>query len=172
VRTLEESGELSEEVTSVRHASEGTHVAAHTTWINESAMLDIGRGAQLWDARAEVFPHLKFCDSVREHLSGLPDGNPALGQVVKRLRELDEYTGAWITGPFDPDAIRKATPESEATIDQYGDVRTFTCPDDKSRVFSWHVRCTPGTIRIHFLPIEHSIIIGYIGPHLPTVKFN
>ena len=51
--------------------------------------------------------------------------------------------------------------------------RTFLCPDGEERLFSWHVRYTPGAGRIHFLPLgpREGCLIGYIGHKLPTVKY-
>ncbi|EDX71170.1 hypothetical protein MC7420_2731 [Coleofasciculus chthonoplastes PCC 7420] len=42
---------------------------------------------------------------------------------------------------------------------------TFICPDGNERIFSLHVRMTPGAWRLHFsVDLEPGkIIIGYIG---------
>lgn len=93
--------------------------------------------------------------------------------VKKRLFELQKYSESWTEGNFDAKKLSKATPESEATLRKYSQEHTFNCPDGKSRIFSWHVRLTPLAWRIYFYPENHrKIIVGYIGEHLPTVKFN
>ena len=172
LRTLGEDAELLEEHAEVNHASRSDHLADHARWLHDAMTEDVKSGRQFWEARAEIFPNLSFCQSVGANVTNMLEGDDALRHVLRRLRDLNDYAEEWTSGPFDSSAIANASPETETTIDQYGDVRTFTCPDGQSRVFSWHVRCTPGAIRVHFLPIEHSIIIGYIGPHLPTAKFN
>ncbi|MCI0528399.1 MAG: hypothetical protein L0Y56_13245, partial [Nitrospira sp.] len=64
------------------------------------------------------------------------------------------------------------SPESQATLQQFGRERTFRSPDGEERIFSWHVRLTPGSWRIYFFPEEAGkMIVGYIGPHLPTVSY-
>ena len=81
--------------------------------------------------------------------------------------------GRWFTKIDHPDCnkiVSKATPESPATLEMYGLERTFHCHDGVLRVFSWHVRVTPGAWRLYFYPLpgEHKFIIGYIGSHLST----
>jgi len=55
--------------------------------------------------------------------------------------------------------------ESETRLQQFEKQLTFRCPDDVKRVFSLHVRMTPGAWRLHFSPESGpgKIIIGYIG---------
>ena len=42
---------------------------------------------------------------------------------------------------------------------------TIKCPDTKERLFSWHLRMTPGAWRLYFSEElgPGKIIIGYIG---------
>ena len=97
-----------------------------------------------------------------------------LGPIEKKLSDLQEYAASWSIGAFDAGKIAsKATPESESTLKQYSQERTFTCPDGQNHVFSWHVRLTPLAWRIYFYPKQTGeLIIGYIGPHLRTVRFK
>ena len=98
-----------------------------------------------------------------------------LRPVVRRLFELERYCQESTTGAFEPTRLStKASPESQVTLNQYGKERTFLCPDDIERTFSWHLRLTPGAWRLYFIPFPKTrkMIIGYIGPHLRTVKYN
>jgi hypothetical protein len=54
----------------------------------------------------------------------------------------------------------------------YGAERTFTSLDGTRRVFDWHVKV--GHWRIHFDPDvgPGKLLIGYVGKHLRTKKFN
>lgn len=92
-----------------------------------------------------------------------------LRQVLKRLFELEEYCKSWKNGAFDFDALpSKVTPESESRLKQFKDELTFECSDGKKRIFSLHVRMTPGAWRLHFCTElgPEKIIIGYIGPKI------
>jgi hypothetical protein len=92
---------------------------------------------------------------------------------MKHLWELQRYAQDWKSGPFDSDQIQCQTSvESTSTLTQYGAERTFVYPDGQRRVFSWHSKITHNAWRIHFYPSAEtrSIIIGYIGRHLPTVN--
>jgi hypothetical protein len=58
---------------------------------------------------------------------------------------------------------------------KYADSRTFECPDGIRRVFEKHCSLTPGAWRLYFLAFPEKengkILIGYIGPHLPTTEY-
>jgi hypothetical protein len=161
----------------LRHASHQEHIIHdHDSWIAERVRLAEPRdGAQLWSQCAERYPTLQFCTVVETHLRQYGAGAEALSQIMKRLVELERYALSWITDRFDPDAIgSKVTPESPETLKQFGQARTFLCPDGVERLFSWHARFTPGAGRLYFHPDEerHTITIGYIGQHLPTQLYR
>jgi hypothetical protein len=136
----------------------------------ETTVID---GAELWGRRERLFHSLVFCGDVRKQLEDLSQGNILLQPVIKKLFELERYCRDWNGGPFNPDLLScKVTTESARTLAQYGNERTFLCPDGENRVFSWHARLTPHARRIHFYPVPETrqIMIGYIGPHLPTAN--
>jgi hypothetical protein len=171
-RWLEEDGSLIPKSVIVVHASRIDHISENEGWIKNRLRTSVRDGSDLWKRRDSLFPSLTFCDSVAGQLQRLHAGNPLWRPIVKRLFELEEYCGDWKEGAFEPERLpSKASPESEPTLRQFGRERTFQCPDGQNRTFSWHVRLTPGAWRIHFFPGPKigGIIIGYIGPHLPTV---
>ena len=52
---------------------------------------------------------------------------------------------------------------------------TLTCsrPDGTKRLFSLHAKLREFNWRIYFYPVQPGeVIIGYIGVHLPTVKYK
>ena len=55
--------------------------------------------------------------------------------------------------------------ESQSRQKQFEDNLSFICSDGKKRLFSPHVRITPGAWRLHFCTElgPGKIIIGYIG---------
>src|SRR5262249_22823689 len=149
------------------------HVTTHQDWITRRLQTGVHDGVDLWNRRDLLFPALTFCESMATTIQEFSSGSATLRQVVKRLFELEIYCRNWREGGFEPDQLPcKVSPESQTTLEQYGQERTFTCPDGEKRVFSWHVRLTPSAWRIHFLPepSRRRIIIGYVGHHLPTAS--
>jgi len=170
-----ETGELMKKTVSVIHASMPEHVSRHRDWIDRRIQDSVRDGPDIWYSRKELYPSLLFCDSVRQQLLQIHTSNPLLRQIKERLSELETFCKNWEAGPFDPRNLRgRPRAERQATLQQYGDQRTFKCPDGEQRVFSWHVSLNPGAWRLHFFPLENErkIIIGYIGPHLPTATEN
>ena len=87
-------------------------------------------------------------------------------QIIKKLFELEESSKIWNQGAFDFDALpSKVSPESESRLKQFNEKLSFQCSDGTKRVFSLHVRMTPGAWRLHFCTElgPGKIIIGYIG---------
>lgn len=178
ISQIGDDGELTDTFEEIPHASHSSHIREHIIWIQKrlrsNARSDVHEGLDIWSGKEQWFPHLYFCEKVREQCQGLYRGDPRLLPIMKRLYELEDYCSDWLDGSFDHTKINKATPESAATLDLYGTERTFQCHDGEFRVFSWHIRLTPGAWRIHFYPLqdERKLIIGYVGPHLNTAKFH
>ena len=173
VQHLDDSGELVEDTVEVVHASRRDHVQLHGDWIAQRRRTRVNDGTELWNRRGDLFPRLTFCQDIEAQLVDLRSRHQMLRPIVKRLLELDSYCRQWSAGPFDPGLLpSKASIESEATLRQYGQERTFRCPDGEDRLFSWHVRLTPGAWRLYFFPREDNrqIVVGYVGPHLHTVS--
>jgi hypothetical protein len=170
-RTLnDESSEIEEKEVDVRHVSSPEHSNAHAAELRNDQVDAIVSGSKLWDAGAELFTRLAFCDSVKPQIAGLTSGAGGLSIVFRSLLELQALCETWIEGTFDSRGIPNTTRESGATLQQFGEERTFTGPDGVARVFSWHIK--RGSIRIHFVPDaeNRSCLIGYVGPHLRTAK--
>ncbi|HLQ29863.1 MAG TPA: hypothetical protein VK140_11585 [Ktedonobacteraceae bacterium] len=174
IRDLDESGELIIEYVEVFHASHSNHVLEHADWIKNRTYINTRNGSDIWNYKQELFPNLRFCESVGEQVKKLLHGNLMLQPIMKRLNELENYSQNWYDGPFDPEKFAsKVSPESEVTLNKFGQQHTFLCPDGKQRKFSWHVRLTPGAWRVYFHPEKdvRQLIIGYIGDKLPNEKY-
>jgi hypothetical protein len=173
---LDDDGEAStqDEVIAVRHIGHPNHLEAHKQWIDACLAINPSDGQELWDKRKEWFPNLDFCNDTKAQLYGLP--RQMLSSVSEHLSSLQRYSETWSSGNFDSAEFppRRIVTETKITLQQYGAMRTFMCPDGITRTFSWHLRLTPQEWRIHFDPIPQTrqIVIGYIGQHLPTAKFN
>ncbi|NEP55734.1 MAG: hypothetical protein F6K31_01695 [Symploca sp. SIO2G7] len=165
-----EDEELIDEYLEIVHASRRNHVQEHTDWIKHRIQIIVSDGIELWNCRKELFPSLEFCDQVHQQLQSLKSGNPMLQQVRKRLDELENYCKTWTNGAFSSDSLRNATPESESRLNRLKQKLTFRCPDGKERIFSLHMRLTPGAWRLHFSEKlgPGKIIIGYIGPKIQS----
>lgn len=176
---MDDNEEMTHTIEEVVHASSSDHISEHLDWINErlrkDILLSVRDGMTIWERKKDWFPNLYFCKQIEEQMQALSRGNLLLMPIMKRLHELEDFCNVWYEGPFDHNKmLSKATNESEATIEMYGNERTFLCHDGAFRVFRWHVRLTPGAWRLYFYPLpeERKLIIGYIGPHLPTVQFH
>ena len=174
---LDENDQLVTEQVEVIHASHNDHVLEHANWIKNRIQTEvqttIADGLNLWSRKRELFPNLQFCESVGTQLQELLHGNLMLQPIVRRLLELERFCKDWQGGPFNHENLPCiVTPDSAVTLSMYGRERTFLCPDGERRIFTWHVRLTPNAWRLYFHPEEETrqLIIGYIGPHLPTVR--
>ena len=150
----------------VVHACRAVHLEDHAEWLRRLQTPPPANGTQLWDQRATLFPNLDFCDSVEDQITGLGgDGRP-FRATMRGLRDLQNYCESWTAGPFDIHGINNASGESAPTLQMYGEMRTFRCPDGQDRLFEWHVK--RGDMRIHFLdfPAQRRLLVGYVGGHL------
>jgi hypothetical protein len=174
VSSLNEREEIQKLPANVEHASSTQHVESHRAWIRSRLTDELEDGKQIWSRRNEIFPKLVLCESVGRRLTEIDPGSLAIRVIKHRLEQLNNYCLTWRAGAFDPQRLGlHASIESQPTLQQYGEQRTFRCPDGREQLFSWHCRL-PGAWRLHFLPdlVSRTIIIGYIGPHLPTVVFQ
>lgn len=169
VTQVDENEELIDKQVELVHASRGDHVQEHGDWIQNRIRIEVIDGLDLWNRKQELFPSLEFCENVGKQMQSLYPGNPMLRQLVKRLFELENCCKTWTAGAFDLDSLASiASPESETRLKQFEQELTFKCPDGEKRIFSLHVRMTPGAWRLHFC-VElgpGKIIIGYIGPKI------
>lgn len=167
-------GQLCRHPAQVVHASRPEHIISLAGWFAQRQKRNVVNGIELWRSRASLLPSLLFCESTYAQLSDLRSGNPMLAAVLKKLFELEDYCRGWASGGFDSDRLPgRVSPESRPTLQKYGADREFLCPDGQVRLFSWHLRLTPGAWRMYLWPDERNrrIIIGYIGRKLPTVDY-
>lgn len=173
---LDENDQIVTERVEAIHASSSDHVLEHADWIKKRIKTEIHEGSDLWNRREELFANLQFCESVEAQLKDLKFGNWLLHLVERKLFELEDFCEQWQAraDAFDVQRIPgKGGSESEATLTEYGQHRTFRCPDGEYRVFSFHIRITRNW-RVYYFPIgeKQQIFIGYIGEHLPTKKYS
>lgn len=165
---IDENRELIEESVEVIHASHKNHVIEHDDWIQKRQLTEVVDGLELWNRRAELFASLEFCDRVSEQIQSVVDPT-MLRQVVRKLFELEALSKNWTDGALDLEKLpSKVSPESESRLKQFRKQLNIKCLDGTKRIFSLHVRMTPGAWRLHFCTElgPGKIIIGYIGPKI------
>lgn len=135
---------ITEEV-DVRHAATVGHLEVHDDWLKQVGILDLGTGAEIWEERAAIFPHIQFLDRVEKQMRELRQD--WVIPAALELRRIDEAIADW-----DP-AIRPVpswrsliTPEHE----RRRKLCTFADSDGEARIFDWHGRFTPGAGRVYF----------------------
>lgn len=162
----EDEIETTESVTII-HASSPEHISQHIPWVQNRLKTGVRDGLDLWKRRSNLFPSLSFCEITKQQIQGLRAGDPMLRQVVNRLFELESSSKQWKSGNFNLDSLpSKATPESKSRLQRLKSRLTIRCPDERERLFSLHVRMTPGGWRLYFSTeslAPGSIIIGYVG---------
>ncbi|CAM3602788.1 MULTISPECIES: hypothetical protein [Paenibacillus] len=169
---LDKSGELFEEEISIRHICVSSHLAFHKPYFEERKLFELEQ-VDWRNSLEELFPSLVFCERTVAQLFEYGKGEHILKQIKSKLIELNEYFSSWEQGGFDSSLVPfKVTPESQRTLEHCKREHTFLCPDGQYRVFSWHLRMTPGAGRIFFIPdVEtRKCIIGHIGNKLKTVS--
>ncbi|BAY31368.1 hypothetical protein NIES2107_32270 [Nostoc carneum NIES-2107] len=176
-RCLDEDGEIISEIVEIIHASRSSHVQEHAGLIQqnqERIYQEVSNGVKLWERRRELFPNLEFCDAVRKQLENILTRQLELQPVINILLELQKCCQNWNSGYFNLEGYSiEESGESEPTLKKYGKERTFLCPDGQERLFERHIKLRFCNWRIHFFPIKTgTIIIGYVGRHLPTVKYK
>ncbi len=173
-KRIDENGEIVEEIVEIIHASRRNHVQQHTNWIQERIRKCVSDALELWSRREELFPNLEFCDTVGKQLKEILAGQLELQFVVSTLFALQNCCKNWQTGVFSVEAYSiDESGESEPTLNKYSRERTFRCPDGQDRLFKRHVKLRFCNWRIHFFAVKPGkVIIGYVGRHLPTVKYR
>ena len=125
--------------------------------------------ADLWNRRAQVFPHLLFGPDVEGHLAGLNAG--LLSTLLNRLADLETTAAEWaVAGGDAPPWRTRVTPESRRTMEnrRLREKRRFRSVSGARVLFEWHARFgSAGRIHLRFDGRTLDIEIGYIGGHLP-----
>lgn len=170
----ETTADIKEYSSPIRHVSCIDHVMTHAEWIQERLQSSVQNGSDLLKKASDWFPHIRFTDNAEAQINDMTSGTPQLRQVVIKLFVMNTHCSQWISGGFVADTLPNVSRESSTVRDnpELRGKRTFKCKDGIERFFEWHARLTPDEWRLHFYPDggNHTIIIGYVGPHLPTAK--
>ena len=128
----------------------------------------------LWKKKSKLFPNLILCGEVKNQIE-LIGQSGYFNQIVDRLKEFNLAISNWKTGNFSYKNINanyalRISPESDKTMDKYGNERICQLPNGGTDYFELHIKT--GDLRFHFLPNNASrkVYVGYIGPHLSTIS--
>lgn len=156
----EEADDLVSGSIKVRHAARTDHAQSHEQWIRQAGTSEFRLGSQIWEARADLYPHLDFLPRVERDMRYLiPEW---VGPVASRLASLNEALEVW-----DPQSSQelvwktKVTPESQAGQG----LCWFNDLDGEQRLFELHARFRPhqGRIHLRLVPEESKARIAYVG---------
>jgi hypothetical protein len=176
---------LVEQEVQVGHISQPDHLQQHKVWIAERLKSSVRNGRELLQKKATLYPHLVFCDEAEKQIKTLKANDVLFRKIVSRLLELEKYCQQWEPNTaFDgQQKIPNSSGESEATMQQYGSLRQFKCPDGEIRTFAYHLKENLYGWRIHIWPDEQGlfglaadqhrrILVGYVGVHLKTSTYS
>lgn len=128
-----------------------------------------GNPTGLADRKQECFPHLRFGSDVDDQLAVLP--RDILDHLINKLIVLDSAVRDWRRDGTDAPVLPRVHPESERTMQEYGDRRIFGDVDGTPKEYRLHAMVR--SHRIYFVVDQgnKTLEIGYIGEHLPTALF-
>lgn len=171
-----ENDEFNEYSVEIRNCSKEAHVDKLIIYQRQRNKLLISSGTELWNKREELFPHLIFCESVKKQLEEARV-KMQIQAVMNRIQILEDFFSTY-NGNFDKEKVGygcRYESESVQKDERLRNMRKFKTPYGDDEFFYWHISF-PGNYpgRIHFLPdAEHNIgIIGYVGKHLPTQRYQ
>ena len=155
------------EALNIAHQSRASEVNRALVAQAQSAVA--GNPTELAARKHECFPHLQFGLDVDTQLAMLPVG--VIEQVIAKLIVLDGAVRDWRRDGAVP-GLPMIHSESEPTMQQYGARRVFRSADGTAVVFERHAM-VGSRYRIHLRVDQRAGVleIGYIGEHLPTVRF-
>jgi hypothetical protein len=154
-----------EDVVEVAHACGPAHVDLHRDMLRTSG-LRVVTGAQLWAARTDFFPDLRFLPRVQQQLVGLD-----VVWLVAAKGVLTDFQTAVIT--WRTSAMQRPVPTWPGKVTPEGQQREHLCrfddPETGERdLFHWHARFTPGAGRMHFRwdAATEKVIVAHLGRKL------
>lgn len=173
---FDESANSQEEIVTVIHASNPEHLATHLEWLEAEQKAQADKCKEIWENRTTLFPSLIFCGETEKQLA--KGGITGISRLYDKLKRLNEYAENWIEAGFSTSDVEvfglKVSNDSKATMQnpRLKNQRRFRLPNGRKIFFESHIKA--GDIRFHFYADEatHIVYVGYIGRHLPTVKFK
>ncbi|WP_367394706.1 hypothetical protein [Cupriavidus sp. Agwp_2] len=157
----------------IDHASRASHSDLLRTLFNGRRLASVETAEDFKKSKETLFPNLRFSPDVDDQIDRLDKHQ--LANAIAKLAKINETATNWSNnGTAVPDYRFQWSGESKPTMDNeaYRDARKFRMPEGELAIFENHVYFT-GRHRIHFVEDRKArdFVIGYIGDHLPTVRF-
>lgn len=179
IKSLEESGEETEELRVVQTYVDKSEVCGHEEDLLKSLYASVGSGRELVDRRADLWNLLEFGDDAVRSIATLTGNERVFRQLMRHLRSLQVAASVWQPGcPFEPSVT--SSRESPSTLQHrvHGPKRDFATPQGyRHERWSWHTKLTGGNgTRLYYRPVFPcdggvvKVLIGYFGDHLSTVN--
>lgn len=168
---LQPNGEICSDSHRILNLARISHLTDHSEYISEKIRRFYRDGKTLWEKRKYLFGKLEFCPGVKKQLLHLNHSDVNFSQIVNHLFDLQRYAENWKNGSFNRSGFQsKCNPSSVKTLEDYRDSYSFKTDDNLPFLCHWHLYLPVNAWRIYFSPVgpNHSIVIGHIGPHLPT----
>lgn len=163
---LDGVGEIVTTQVEARNAMNAAAVTQHADYLSELVHPVVQDGAEIWDRRSDLFPHLRFIARTKGQLVELQHGDPLVAVVLEKLLKLDEAIRLWReTGAQSPPYPYFIRPESQ-TREKYA---WFSDDAGTQRLFSLHGDYAPGENRFHFILEDQptrSALVGHLGRKL------
>ena len=146
-------------------------VLSNQEWIKAQLKNELNNGQEILDKANVVLSKIQFTTTSKKQLSELTGNEKVFSFIVKHLLALNSQCINWTTGIFSAGYPYPCSEESDPTMHKYGGDRLFTLDDSSSVTFTWHSKISVDKWRIYFLHCagSNTVVIPYIGPHLPTV---
>lgn len=170
IQTLSEGGELEEDLIAIRNASSPAHVVNHESWFELKRREALESGNDLRSIQNN-FNGIEFLESAFQYIE-LPGNAVFFPQILRKLLQLEKWVANWGDVVARRNTPFKISGESAPTLEQFSAERTFEYPTGQNTLFEPHFRLTHAPWRVHFYvdATLNKVVIGYIGPHLRTVK--
>lgn len=155
----------------VDHASHESHAKILFELYKSRHFLSIKSPSDFSTTKANLFPNLRFSPDVDDQVEKLEP--PYFFNALAKLLKMNETALRWAeTKSLIPDYKFQWSNESPSTMDYYGKDRQFRAPGGGTAIFEKHIYFSRRH-RIHFIEDRTSrdFVVGYIGDHLPTVKY-
>lgn len=149
----------------VRHASKTEHLNEHIDYfdcLEKERKLAITQ-RNFWEIKGQYFTNFEFLGKIEGEIKKL-DAH-VFKQFVSVLRSIE--TGRKALAELNVSGESLSTNNNP----RYVELRTFVYQGNKC-YFEKHIKNFHSGYRMHFLEKDSKIIIGYVGPHLPTSSSN
>jgi hypothetical protein len=176
IESLGTDGLIATDGGEVKNIAKVDHWQRHAKSIRTKLIEEIQSGEQLMANAPRAFPHLEFCQSAAEQTVQFRGTERSFKWLVSALMDAEVEAAEWNGGPFPHERLPgPATGESRTVHDDKAlrRMRFFTTRDDRSLMFEYHMKNNSENLRVHYLfePDRGTVMIGYVGPHLPTARY-